>query len=188
MRFNPFAAKRPLRKMYDAIELLHPAPTVEVTAFYIGGEDAYRVWPNSEIRGIRTRYRLPIWVNSNPSDYNQGLRDGRTAGNWGQKHNQQKGTCIAWDAEMAVNSGYLKGFDKGVKEKGFKCIVYGSRSAVLRNPKPSGGYWVAQWDDVASTKWAAKQYANRGRYDISVVADSTSLWDVRASKPMSEDA
>ena len=168
--------------MYDdSTPPSHP-PGTDVVAFYIGG-DTPHIWTDAEIHRQTARYRLPIWVRSNPTGAAQGRLEGRAAADWAISHKQPTGTCIALDFEMAINSDYVKAFDSAVHMHGFKTILYGSAAFVLHNPRPSGGYWVAEWDGHASlpAAWTAKQYAsdqmlNRS-WDLSVVANDTPLWD-----------
>ncbi len=69
-------------------------------------------------------------------------------------------------------------------------MVYGSKQAVLRNPKPSGGYWAAEWTNVPHLVpgTAATQYGSDvtlgTQYDASLVADSTPLWDTHKEDTM----
>jgi hypothetical protein len=81
------------------------------------------------------------------------------------------------DYETAVDDAYLTGFDTEVVRGGFKTILYGSESTVLSNHRPSGGYWVAVWNDSPTLPggWAAHQYANKGAFDLSVISDTVQL-------------
>ena len=87
----------------------------------------------------------------------------------------------------------MKAFDSAVRSAGYKTLVYGSAAFVFKNPDTTGGVWGAQWDGHASvpTGWAAKQYASDGMlgksWDLSVVADSTPLWDTHDTHLVEED-
>jgi hypothetical protein len=84
-----------------------------------------------------------------------------------------------------VDATYLRAFDRTIVAAGYRTVVYGSRSFVLQNPRPSGGYWTATWNNVPHLDAGAAitQYgsdATLGQpYDLNVVADSTPLWDTR---------
>lgn len=173
-----------MKTMYDdSTPPTHP-PNTDAVAFYIGGDTPHK-WTDAEIHRQTARYRLPIWVRSNPQSSVQGRAEGLTAVDWAIAHSQPVGTCIALDFETAVDASYVHAFDLALVTNGYKTLLYGSESAVLRNPKPSGGYWVALWDSHAALTggWAAKQYASDGMlgksWDLSVVADSTPLWDTQ---------
>jgi hypothetical protein len=169
--------------MYDNTEYVH-VNGATATAFYIGGEDPARVWPESEIQRIDTRWRLPIWVNSTGGG--DPVSDGHAMAQWADAHKQPKGTCIAIDLEAAIVPSYVRGVDHTLQGHGFECVAYGSESSVLQNPKPSGGFWVAVWDGAAHCPpdWAAHQYVSDqmlGKpYDLSIVNDATNLWDSQA--------
>jgi hypothetical protein len=88
-----------------------------------------------------------------------------------------KGDTCALDYETAENDPYLAAFDSALVKAGYKTLLYGSESTVLHNNKPSGGYWVAVWNDSPTLQpgWAAHQYANKGAFDLSVISDTVQL-------------
>src|SRR5216117_1763143 len=114
-----------MRSMYDdAFPPSHP-PGTDAVAFYIGG-DTPHPWTDAEILRQSARYRLPIWVRSNPSGAAQGRAEGHVAADWAHAHKQPLGTCIALDLETAINGDYVKAFDSAVRSAGYKTLVYGS--------------------------------------------------------------
>jgi hypothetical protein len=164
---------------------LQQNPDTDIVAFYIGG-DTPHVWTDAEIHATygRNRYRLPIFVRSNPAGMGEGHLEGGEAVAWMMRHHMPRGTTVALDYEAAIDDPYLEAFDAVVTNAGYKTMLYGSESTVLSNHKPSGGYWVALWNNNPNLPngWAAHQYASDqmlGKsYDLSVVADWVPLWDM----------
>lgn len=173
------------RTMFDDSSL-QQNPDTDIVAFYIGG-DTPHVWTDHEIHATygRNRYRLPIYVRSNPGSAGEGHLEGGEAIRWAMAHHMPRGTTIALDYETAVDDPYLMAFDAVMRGAGYETMVYGSESTVLSNHRPSMGYWVALWDNVPDLRsgWAAHQYASDqmlGKsYDLSVVADWVPLWDMQ---------
>jgi hypothetical protein len=157
--------------------------------FYIGG-DTPHVWSDAEIAALPYRYRLPIYTRSDPSGSAQAQSDANAAVAWARAHSQPAGTLIQLDFETAVEAAYVDAFDAVVTAAGFKTLLYGSQSAVLQNPQPSGGYNVANWDGVDDDpSWTAKQYENTASYDLNDFSPTAPLWDTQAAvaAPPEED-
>lgn len=173
------------RSMFDDSSPPSHAPNTDAVAFYIGG-DTPHVWTDSEIQRTTNRYRLPIWVRSNPNGSGQGHLEGSAVVQWALAHHMPKGNTVALDYETAIDDPYLWAFDAVLMANGYETMLYGSESTVFQNSKPSGGYWGALWDGVANLPngWAAKQYASDvmlgTSYDLSVISDSVPLWDTQA--------
>jgi hypothetical protein len=170
-----------MRKMYDAAFPPTNPPDVDVAAGYIGGNTPH-VWTDSEWAQQKARYRLPIFTRSHDGD---ALADAKAAVAWMGAHNAPKGCTLALDFETRVDSAYLLAFDGEVMQSCYRTMVYGSRSYVLKNPKPSGGYWDAEWNNIPhlNAGSAATQYGGDTTlgqpYDLSLVADTTPLWDTQ---------
>jgi hypothetical protein len=168
-----------LRRMWDAAFPPTSPPKWEVVAFYIGGNTPH-VWTETEIARQAARYRLPIFVRSHDGDP---LADAHSSIVWLVSHEVPRGVTLALDYETRVDAIYLAAFDRAVLDAGWRVMVYGSRDFVLRNPKPSGGYWVADYTGSphlypgsAATQWSGSEPFG-GAYDPNLVADSTPLWD-----------
>lgn len=177
-----------MRAMIDAAYpesvIAFGVPKVDVLAGYIGGNTP-NPWTMAEWQRLTelsgARFWLPIFVRSvggNPAD------DAIFCVNWLQAHGMPKGTTLALDYETRVDAAYLRSFDQAVFSVGWRVMVYGSRSYVLQNPKPSGGYWVADYTGSphlflgsAATQWAGSGNFG-GAYDPNIVADTTPLWEV----------
>jgi hypothetical protein len=182
-----------LRRMFDAAypaSVLHQGvPAWEVVAGYIGGNTPH-VWTDAEWDTLTgkagARFRLPIFTRSHDGDPNA---DARAAVSWLRTHGVPPDCCVALDFETRVDAAYLRAFDWIVQQAGYLTMLYGSRDYVLRNPKPSGGYWVADYTGQAhlypgsaATQWSGSGPFG-GAYDPNVVADATPLWQIGA--PMS---
>src|SRR6266540_4615399 len=178
-----------LRRMWDAAYPPTSPPNWEVVAFYCGGNTPH-VWTDSEIERQPARWRLPIFVRSHDGDP---LADAHTSIVWLVRHEVPCGVTLALDYETRVDATYLATFDRAVTDAGWRVMVYGSRDFVLRNPKPSGGYWVADYTGSphlypgsAATQWSGSGPFG-GAYDPNLVADSTPLWDTQeAPMPLTD--
>ena len=176
-----------MRRMWDAAFPPANPPRWEAVAGYIGGNTPH-VWTAAEWARQPARFRLPIFVRSHDGDPKA---DAAFSVRWLKGHGVPKGVTLALDYETRVDAAYLKAFDRTVVAAGWKVMVYGSRRTVLQNPKPSGGYWDAQWTNVPHLNpgSAATQYGGDvtlGRpYDASLVADSTPLWDTQKKEDIS---
>ena len=170
-----------LRRMWDASLPPSSPPRWEAAAGYIGGNTPH-VWTAAEWAATTARYWLPIFVRSHDGDPRA---DAAFSVNWLAQHGVPKGVTLALDYETRVDATYLQAFDRAVVAAGWKVMVYGTRRTVLQNPKPSGGYWDAQWTNVPhlNSGSAATQYGGDvtlGQlWDASLVADSTPLWDTQ---------
>src|SRR6266511_3778605 len=172
--------------MWDAAFPPASPPKWEAVAGYIGGNTPH-VWTDQEWARQQARWRLPIFTRSHDGDPSA---DAAHAIRWMTAHHVPKGVCVALDFETRVDATYLHAFDAAIIRAGWKAMVYGSKQAVLRNPKPSGGYWAAEWTNVPHLVpgTAATQYGSDvtlgTQYDASLVADSTPLWDTHEEDTM----
>lgn len=154
-------------------------PAVDGWGFYIGGNTPH-VWADREVAAIPCRYRLPIFTRSNPGGSAQATTDAQAAVAWATAHGQPKGTLIGLDLEAAVDAVYVTVFDAVVVASGYRTVAYGQLSTIQRNPTPSGGFWVGDWDGVdTDPSWMGKQWANRPGWDLSAFASDAPLWDTR---------
>lgn len=174
------------RSMYDAA--YPPAdPHLDVCAFYIGGDTPY-VWSDAEIAAQAARWRLPIFTRSNPIDAAQAASDAGKAVAWLRARAVPLGSAVALDYETAINAAYVAEFDHVLVGAGYATLLYGSKSTVTQNPRPSAGYWTASWNGIAhldtgaaATQWASDTMLGKP-YDLSEVADSLVLWDTQGAQ------
>src|SRR6266496_3504196 len=173
-----------LRKMFDSAFPPASPPQVDAVAGYVGGGTPH-IWSDAEwaasMQKSGARYKLPIFVRVPPTPRDP-RAEARFCLDWAARHQQPKGTLIALDYETAVDATYLGAFDDVIVAGGYKCIVYGTRRTVLQNPRPSGGYWTATWNNIPHLDAGATitQYGGDTTlgvpYDLNVVADSAPLW------------
>ncbi len=182
-----------LRRMFDAAYPPASPPKWEVAAGYIGGNTPH-VWTDQEWARQQARWRLPIFTRSTGGDP---VADAGATVGWLRAHGVPKGVCVALDFETRINAVYLYTFDQAVMDAGWRVMVYGSLGTVISNPKPSGGYWVADWPPPGETAHphlvagsAATQWSGSGpfggAYDPNLVADSTPLWDTQGDLSMAD--
>jgi peptidoglycan hydrolase-like protein with peptidoglycan-binding domain len=147
--------------------------------FYIGG-DAYRVWPKAEVNGMPERYRLPVWVRSNPGAVSASS-DAQACLNALRAYGTPKGSLVALDSETAVDPAWVRVFVDDVNAGGYPVIDYGSQSTVHGNHNPDGYYWGADWTDVPHLHSGdgMTQYVSFSGYDESLASSSLPFWDTR---------
>jgi hypothetical protein len=127
---------------FDAAYPPTNAPADQVAFGYLGGNTPHP-WTRAEWAAQKARYRVGIWTRSNPTGAAQGTAEGNAAVAAWRGLGAPAGTLIALDLETAVNAAYVNAFDAATTAAGFKVAAYGSKSTLPRNPKPSGGYWIA---------------------------------------------
>lgn len=179
-----------IRRMYDAAYPPASPPRTDAVAFYIGG-DTPHVWTAAEIARQTARYRLPIYVRSNPGSHNP-HSDAAAALRWLAQHGAPRGCAVALDLETAVDGPYVRAFDADIKAGGYVTVAYGSLSTIFNNPRTSGGYWVANPTGTphihpgsVATQWAFDSQLGHP-WDLSDVTDSVPLWDTHAPTPPEE--
>jgi len=161
---------------------------IEVLAFYIGG-DTPNVPLMTSVKALKTRYLLPIWTRSDPGEVNVAT-DAQAA----IKHlgliGAPKHTLVGLDYETAKDAQYVEDFSAILEAAGYLTLLYGSKSTVTANPKPSGGYWDADWTGEkhltagsTATQYVGNQQAGRP-YDLSVIVADAPLWDTQAGTPV----
>jgi len=166
--------------MFDAAYPPMLSPDTDVAAGYIGGNTPH-VWTTTEWDRQSCLWRLPIYTRSHDGDP---VIDSESAVEWLQSHSVPKGCCLALDFETRIDQNYLALFDQHASVYGYPVIVYGSKSSLFSNPKPSGGYWVADYTgkphlypNTVITQWANAEIVGHP-WDMNTVADSVPLWRV----------
>jgi len=174
-----------LLTMYDAAYPPTSPPAWDVAAGYAGG-DTPHIWTIAEWNSQPARFRLPIYTRSNPNTNDPNI-DAAKMLNRLAIIGAPKGTLTALDFETAINGSYVTAYNAAMKAGGYPVIIYGSQGFVLQNPQPSGGYWIAKYDNIKSLPNIAgvfaKQYANDTMlgqpWDGNVISDQLPLWDTR---------
>ena len=183
-----------MRRMFDAAYpesvVKFGVPLWEAVAGYIGGNTP-NVWTKDEWQQLielsGAQYALPIFTRSNPATHSA-TEDVQAAINRLNFLGVPKNVCVAWDLETAIAPSYVKSVDDQMQAAGWKVMIYGSKSTLFMNGKPSGGFWVADYTGnphlypgSAATQWMnSKPFG--GAYDPNLVADTTSLWRVKMSE------
>lgn len=148
---------------------------------YIGGNTPHP-WTDAEIAHLKAqpwcRYIVPIFTRSNPQGASA-VADADAAIAWARAHGQPSGTKTMWDGETAVNSAYYTAVDQRLQaQAGLHEILYGSKSSVTQNARPSGGYDEASWTGApyAPTD-EADQFGSWAAYDLGMFKIDE-LWDL----------
>lgn len=169
-------------KFYDAAFKPDPEPSgFDGVAFYIGG-DTPNVWTRAEVESTSERFRLPIFVRSDPLQANA-HNDARSAEAQLNVLGAPKGILVALDSETSVDANYVAQFYYDMRAAGFPVIDYGSVSSVFGNNIPDGYYWGAHWTNrphldpgTDMTQWEAL-----GAYDESLAIPTLPFWDTHAT-------
>ncbi|MBR7838066.1 hypothetical protein KDL01_32635 [Actinospica durhamensis] len=153
---------------------------------YIPGGDAYHGWTQAEIDALKAqpwcRYILPVFVRSSPQGTAQASADAATVAAWARAQGQPRGTLTMLDYETAVDSAYELAFDRDLRNAdGDLELLYGSKSTVVQNTAPSGGYDEADWTGAVPTSVASTgtQFYSGSDYDLNDLRDTAPLWDIR---------
>lgn len=173
---------------YDAAVPPKNPPPTDGVAFYIGG-DAYNTWTKAQIDAQPARYRLPIFVRSNPQGANPAADVAQAVV---ALHNigAPRGCLIAWDTETAADPAYMRTVYHLLAVNGYKLIDYGSQDNLFANELPVGGYyWGADWTGSSHLVKgdAGTQYANDGEYDLDVFKPGLPFWDTNPIPTWQED-
>jgi hypothetical protein len=176
------------RRMFDAAWPPNAPPKVDIVNRYIGGGTPH-VWTqaetDSQVAKSGARFVLPNFVRVPPTSHDP-KDDAAWVVGWLRSNGVPKGVTHALDYETAIDATYLRAYDAVIVAAGYRTMVYGSRSRVLQNPKPSGGYWTAHWNNTphicSDAGVVATQYGGDTTlgqpWDINLVADSVPLWNV----------
>lgn len=163
---------------------------------YIPGGNAYHGWSKAEFDHLRAlpwcRYIVPVFVRSHPQGAEQAQADAAAVAAWIHAQGQPRGTLVMMDYETAVDSVYEIEFDRALREaSGDLEVLYGSKSTVIKNAAPSGGYNEADWTGRAPGPLdsTAQQFYSCDAYDLNDFRDTAPLWDIRpASQPTAAPA
>lgn len=153
--------------------------------FYIGG-DTPHVWTNAEVNAIPTRFRLPIFTRSNPTQASPST-DASMAVSRLSEIGAPKGILVALDSETSVYPHYVSAFYFALRSAGYTLIDYGSQSFVFGNKNPDGYYWGADWTNIEHIASGDEmtQWRSLNAYDESTALPTLPFWDTRKVNPMS---
>jgi hypothetical protein len=169
---------------WDAAYPQQTQPNTDGVCFYIGG-DTLHVWTATEVALTKARYRLPVFVRSNPSGASP-AGDVTVAVTRLHQLGAPAGCLVAWDMEMASDPGYISAVYRGMRTAGYEIIVYGSQSTVFGNQNPDGLYWGADWTNVPHLHSgdAITQYVDFGPTDQSEALSTLPFWDTHTKAPV----
>lgn len=172
-----------MRSMIDFAFPIVPVPVkTDIVLVYVGG-DTPHPWTDSDMHSQPARYRWPTWVRSNPNGATEGATEAAEMIAWLKAHNVPLGVSVILDLETAVDTAYVNAFNSTMAAAGYHTTKYGSSSTIFKNPRTTGGTFVADptgtphMYSIGDT--VATQYAFDGGYDLSMVEDQTvlDLWD-----------
>lgn len=168
---------------YDAAYPPSHPPATDGVAFYIGG-DTPHVWTNAEVQAQKARFRLPIFVRSNPhgaSATNDVAAAVAALHRLGAPH----GTLVAWDMEMAADATYIAAVYRLLIAAKYTLIVYGSQSTVFGNRSPNGLYWGAEWTNRPHIARGNQmtQWESTAGFDESTALSTLPFWDTHHAPP-----
>jgi len=171
-----------LLKMCDASIPVKP-PGFQVSVFYLGYPGATPHVATAEEWDLYAyKLRIPAFT---PSWFHSGVwtpsSDAYACIQALKALGVPPGVTVALDFETQVNPWYVLSFNDYLLQAGYKTMIYGSSSTLFKNPKPSGGYWVANYNDgpVLMAGSVATQYTDKSlnnAYDSSVIDSSVPMW------------
>lgn len=152
-------------------------------AFYVGG-DTVHVWSKAEVDATPYRYRLPVFVRSNPPGPGAAA-DVAACVTRLKAIGAPPGCLVALDVETAVDAAYVRAFHAALRAAGHVLIVYASQSYTAGQGNPDGLYWGAQWTGAAhiAAGDAMTQYVSFSGYDESLATSALPFWDTRGATP-----
>jgi hypothetical protein len=167
----------------DSAYPLSDPPACDGVCIYLGG-DAVHAWTLAEIGAQTARYRLPVYVRSNPPGPGA-AQDVASALSRLKAIGAPEGTLVAWDAETSVDALYIRSVCTGLKSGGYDLIVYGSESTVMANDVPDGLYFAADWTGTPhlAPGSAMTQWVSFSGYDEDLAKASLPFWDARPPVP-----
>ena len=162
---------------FDAAYPLSNPLAVDGVAFYIGGDCVHR-WTLAEITAQPARYRLPIFVRSDPGNAST-TADVTAAVSYLHQLSAPSGTLVAWDTETADDPAYINAVYRSLVGAGYKLIVYGTQSIVTKEDNPDGLYWGADWTGSSHLHSGdvMTQYVSFASYDESTAELGLPFWD-----------
>lgn len=168
----------------SSIAPLVESDDVKVLAFYIGG-DTPNVPLLTQVKELGTRYLLPVWTRSDPENASV-TTDAQAAIKHLAMIGAPKDCLVGLDYETAQDAAYVTDFSSILDAAGYRVLLYGSKDTVEKNPRPSGGYWDADWtgephlnEGSTATQYASSEQAKRP-YDLSLADAEAAWWDTQS--------
>lgn len=148
--------------------------------FYIGG-DTPHPWTVPELHARPERFRLPVWVRSDPNVIAPDADAARCLSALINTYAVPHGSLVALDTETTIDPSWVAVFCRLLISGGFPVIDYGSQSDVIKNQVPTGYYWGADWTSVPhlAGRDVMTQYISLANIDVSMAEISLPFWDTR---------
>lgn len=162
-----------------------PAGTSAVL-MYFGGDTPNPV-TFADIGAWTARYRVPVWVRSNPASVSAASDAAAMVARL-RAFRVPAGVFTWLDLETAVDPAYVNVYGTALHAAGYKVTPYGSIGFLHLNPQLDG-YAVAHYTGLphictistCGINAVATQYANSmqtgGPFDLSLISSSCVLWD-----------
>lgn len=167
----------PLLMIDSAYPLAHPH-AADVTLIYAGGNTPHP-WTKADIAAVETGWLWPCWVRNNPGGAHTPSADAARMLMWLHDNAVPKGTCTILDLETTVAPTWVQQYDALMVRAGYTVAKYGSLGFIFRNPRTSGGTFVAApkvTSMVTTGDTVATQFEYDGTFDLSWVLRSVPLW------------
>lgn len=168
---------------FDAAYPPATPPQTDVVAFY-GGGDTPHVWTLAQINAQTARYRLPIFVRSNPYQASA-LTDAQNFMAWLRSIGCPSGVATVLDLETAVAAAYVSAFASQMHAAGYLVLPYGSSSTLYRNPVCDGYFVALPGARAIPSNCVAVQYGQggSGAWDLDLFSAAIPMWDTRPPPP-----
>ena len=166
-----------LLTFYDSAYPPSSPPRVDGVCIYIGG-DTPHVWTPAEVARQAARWRLPVWVRSDPAAASSAADSGAALTAL-HKIGCPRGSLVALDVETAVDAGFVWNFCRQLTTGGYAVILYGSDSTVFSNRIPDALYFAADWTGTPHMAARAQmtQYVSFRAYDLDLALPPHPVWD-----------
>jgi hypothetical protein len=167
---------------FDAAYCPKNPPQADVVAFYGPGGDQLNVWTQQEIEAQPARFRLPIFVRSNPLQASAYADAGNFLA-WLRQINAPP-CAVVLDLETAVAPSYVTAFGGVVKGAGYDILPYGSSSTLFKNPVLDGYFVALPGATSIPSNCVAVQYGQGGggAWDLDLFSSTIKLWDTAPSQ------
>jgi phosphotransferase system HPr-like phosphotransfer protein len=158
-----------------------PPANLPVYGFYLGGDTPHR-WTTAEVRALKSRWALPIWVNTNQqADAKEVAADILSALRF---LGWPTGTTVALDIEGTDQALMISALDTELDAAGYLLMVYSDKAVLPIVPTTSGGHWVADWTgtphlypDSAATQYASAKMTGLP-WDSSLIDQAWPLHEI----------
>jgi hypothetical protein len=162
-------------------------PAADVVGFYIGG-DTPHIWTKAEVDGTKPRWRLPIWVRSDPTTPEQAALDAAEALRQLEALGATNTCLVVIDVETAADDPYVEAFAAGIRsgDHDHPLMVYGSAGNLFQT---AAGHltWVADPGATQPDKEATggTQFSWQTDLDLDWFSDAAvaAMWDTKPGKP-----